>query len=462
MDAFEAKMTARGMSQASIDAFRSNYDQLVAGNDGIVPESTIEGVTSLPALDTIAASAGADVKDLLAKTAVLKLNGGLGTSMGLEKAKSLLPVKNGKTFLDLIAEQIKFTRGEFGSDVRFILMNSFSTSDDTRAFLKENHPDLLEEEDVELLQNSSCKVDADTLAPAEFPENPDMEWAPPGHGDIYPSLVGSGMLDKLLARGVEYLFVSNSDNLGATLDLVLLSHFATSGYSFMMEVCKRTASDKKGGHLAKRKSDGRLILRESAMCADEDKAAFENIDLHSYFNTNNLWLNLKTLKSTLDASGGTLKLPLIKNKKTVNPRDPGSRPVFQLETAMGSAIECFDNAAAIEVPRTRFAPVKTCNDLFALRSDAYLITERSTITLANDAPGAAAPFVKLDDKHYKLMDQMDALVSKPPSLLRCKSLMVKGPVEFGPGVTVVGTVSLSADDRTRIENRTFEDVELAL
>jgi UDP-N-acetylglucosamine pyrophosphorylase len=341
-------------------------------------------------------------------------------------------------------------------------MNSFSTSADTRAFLKENHPDLLEEEDVELMQNSSCKVDAETLAPATFPENPDMEWAPPGHGDIYPSLVGSGMLDKLLARGVEYLFVSNSDNLGATLDLALLSHFATSGYSFMMEVCKRTASDKKGGHLAKRKSDGRLILRESAMCADEDKAAFENIELHSYFNTNNLWLNLKTLKSTLEASGGTLKLPLIKNKKTVNPRDAGSRPVFQLETAMGSAIECFDNAAAIEVPRTRFAPVKTCNDLFALRSDAYLITERSTITLANDAPDAAAPFVKLDDKHYKLVDKMDALVSKPPSLLRCKSLVVKGPVEFGSGVTIVGTVSLSADDKTRVENRTFEDVELAL
>ena len=463
MDRFATKMKARGLSDAAIDAFRSNYDQLIAGNDGLVPESAIEGVTSLPSLGSIAAPAGPDsLKELLAKTAVVKLNGGLGTSMGLEKAKSLLPLKDGKTFLDLIAEQIIYTRSEFGSNVRFILMNSFSTSADTWAFLKEKHPDLAEEEDVELMQNSSCKVDAETLAPVEFPENPDMEWAPPGHGDIYAAMVGSGMLDKLLSRGVEYVFVSNSDNLGATLDLSLLSHFAESGYSFMMEVCKRTASDKKGGHLARRKSDGRLILRESAMCADGDKAAFEDIELHSYFNTNNLWLNLKTLKGTLDASGGTLNLPLIKNKKTVNPRDPSSRAVFQLETAMGSAIECFDDAAAIEVPRTRFAPVKTCNDLFTLRSDAYIITERSTVTLAVDGPEAVAPFVKLDDKYYKLVDGMDSLVSEPPSLLRCKSLVVKGPVEFGPGVTIVGSVTLSAEEKTRVQNRTFEDVEIDL
>ena len=275
MDRFATKMKARGLSDAAIDAFRSNYDQLITGNDGLVPESSIEGVTTLPSLESVAAPAGPDdLKELLAKTAVVKLNGGLGTSMGLEKAKSLLPVKDGKTFLDLIAEQIVHTRSEFGSNVRFILMNSFSTSADTWSFLREKHPSLAKEEDVELMQNSSCKVDAETLAPVEFPENPDIEWAPPGHGDIYAALVGSGMLDNLLSQGVEYVFVSNSDNLGATLDLSLLSHFAESGYSFMMEVCKRTASDKKGGHLARRKSDGRLILRESAMYADGDKAAF--------------------------------------------------------------------------------------------------------------------------------------------------------------------------------------------
>lgn len=95
---------------------------------------------------------------------------------------------------------------------------------------------------------------------------------------------------------------------------------------------------------------------------------------HKFFNTNNIWINLPKLAAKMDEAGGVMKLPLIKNKKTVNPRDGTTTPVFQLETAMGSAIENFDDAAAIVVPRSRFAPVKTCNDLFTLRSDAYKVS----------------------------------------------------------------------------------------
>lgn len=457
---FEAKMMEAGLSGAAMDAFKHNYDQLIAGVTGLVSEDSIDAITSLPSLESIQRDSNEDIGSLLSKTAVLKLNGGLGTSMGLETAKSLLPVKNGKTFLDLIAEQIKYTRKTFGSHVRFILMNSFSTSSDTRDFLSKKHPDLLEEPDIELMQNSSCKVDAETLGPVSFPENPDMEWAPPGHGDIYPSLVGSGMLERLLDQGIEYVFVSNSDNLGATLDLDILGHFAKNDCAFLMEVCKRTKGDKKGGHLAKRKSDGRLMLRESAMCPEDDKAAFEDITIHKYFNTNNLWLNLKKLKSTLESSGGTLKLPLIKNKKTVNPRDPTTASVFQLETAMGSAIECFDSASAIEVPRTRFAPVKTSSDLFALRSDAYTISDASTIVLAAAKP----PFVKLDDKYYKLVDKMESLTRSCPSLIGCTSLIVKGPVIFESGVSVRGDVTLinNKDVPVELRSRAIEDIELEL
>lgn len=457
---FEKKMKAAGLSTVAIDSFKHNYEQLVAGVTGLVPESSIDPVESLPELDSLNASAGADVQSLLKQTAVLKLNGGLGTSMGLEKAKSLLVVKEDKTFLDLIAEQVKHLRVKFGSKVRFILMNSFSTSADTKGFLAKAHADLMAEPDVELMQNSSCKVDAATLKPASYPEHPEMEWAPPGHGDIYPSLAGSGMLDRLLADGILYVFVSNSDNLGATLDLDLLTYFADTDKAFMMEVCQRTASDKKGGHLAKRKADGRLMLRESAMCPDEDKASFEDIGRHRFFNTNNLWINLRKLKATLDGSGGILKLPLIKNKKTVNPRDSSSAPVFQLETAMGSAIECFDDAAAVVVPRSRFAPVKTCSDLFALRSDAYRVTEEGTIVLAAPAP----PLVKLDDKHYKLVDQMEALTEAVPSLIKCTALTVVGAVKFEPEVVIEGAVTLTnaKKEPVAVRRRTFANTEVVL
>ncbi|GAB4817141.1 hypothetical protein N2152v2_004187 [Parachlorella kessleri] len=481
---FEKKMASKGLSQAAVGAFKQNYEQLVAGVTGLVPEDDIEPVESLPNLEELHAASGVDLKSLLAQTAVLKLNGGLGTSMGLEKAKSLLVVKDGKTFLDLIAEQIKHTREQYGgrmpavrwgqesessmvgvcqqdgSQVRFILMNSFSTSDDTKAYLQKQHGDLLAERDVELLQNSSCKVDAATLKPAEYPADPEKEWAPPGHGDIYPSLLGSGMLDRLLADGIKYVFVSNSDNLGATLDVDLLAYFASEDKGFLMEVCKREPSDKKGGHLARRKADGRLMLRESAMCPDGDKDKFEDITRHKFFNTNNLWVNLAKLKATLDASNGVLKLPLIKNKKTVNPRDSSSEPVYQLETAMGSAIECFDDAGAVVVPRSRFAPVKTCNDLFALRSDAFKVTEASTVVLA----GPATPLIKLDDKHYKLVDQLESLTLAVPSLIACKSLTVKGPVRFEDGVAIQGDVKLTNDTAAPlpVRSRTFKDEEVTL
>mmetsp|Transcript_14726 Transcript_14726/g.36716 ORF Transcript_14726/g.36716 Transcript_14726/m.36716 type:complete len:475 (-) Transcript_14726:257-1681(-) len=439
---FQAKCKAQGLSDAAISAFKHNFEQLAGGATGMVPESDIEAVAELPKLTDMPDPDQASLKGLLSATAVLKLNGGLGTSMGLEKAKSLLVVKDGKTFLDLIAEQVKHMRATYGSKVAFILMNSFSTSDDTRAFLATAHADLLQEPHIELLQNMSPKVDAATMGPASCPAHPDLEWCPPGHGDIYPALLGSGMLKSLLQQGIKYLFVSNSDNLGATLDLTLLSHFATSGQAFLMEVCERTGADKKGGHLCRRAKDGVFMLRESAMCPDADKGAFEDIGKHKFFNTNNLWLNLEALQAKLAESGGFLPLPLIKNKKTVNPRDSKSAPVFQLETAMGSAIECFTNAGAVVVPRSRFAPVKTCGDLLVLRSDCYEIAEDATVA----ARVSHLPLIKLDDAHYKLVDALESLIPPgcEPSLAGATSLTVKGAVKFHKGVVVKGDCVLEA------------------
>ena len=460
---FQDKLTAAGLSAAAVAAFRHQYGALVNGVTGLLPEAEIAPVESLPHLDELRGKGGADVSALLAQTVVLKLNGGLGTSMGLEKAKSLLPVKDGRTFLDLIAEQVKHQRKTFGSKVAFVLMNSFSTSDDTRAYLKSAHGDLLEEPHIELLQNKSPKVDAKTMLPVSWPAAPALEWCPPGHGDIYAALAGSGMLEALLAAGLKYMFVSNSDNLGATLDLDLLAHFAAEGAPFLMECAQRTAADKKGGHLAKRAADGGLLLRESAQCPKADEGSFQDVGRHKFFNTNNLWVNLPALKAKLDAAGGALALPLIKNEKTVDPRDKKSTPVLQLETAMGAAIECFPGAGAVVVPRSRFAPVKTCADLLLLRSDAYVLTPEATIVLA---PGVAtAPLVKLDDAHYKLVDQLDALVPAVPSLIACTSLTVKGPVRFAtPGVVLKGAVTFTAagPEPADVAPGTYEDTTVEL
>ena len=288
-----------------------------------------------------------------------------------------------------------------------------------------------------MMQNQIPKIDAKSMAPATWVENPSLEWCPPGHGDLYAALEGSGWLDALLAGGVKYAFVSNSDNLGAILDASLLRYFAESDQPFLMEVTRRTEADKKGGHLAVRSSDGQLLLREVAQCAEEDLEQFQNIERHRYFNTNSLWIRLDVLKELLVKEGGVLPLPMIQNTKTIDPRDKASTAVFQLETAMGAAIESFPGSGAICVPRSRFAPVKTTSDLFSLRSDAYEQTEDGRIALVAERMGIP-PVIDLSAE-YKLVDSLEGLGM--PSLLDTEKLTVQGPVRFADGVSIIGNVT---------------------
>mmetsp|Transcript_33963 Transcript_33963/g.71480 ORF Transcript_33963/g.71480 Transcript_33963/m.71480 type:complete len:1047 (-) Transcript_33963:149-3289(-) len=451
-------MEKEGIAQSAISAFESTFKSLVSGNTGIIPESTISPVPELVHTDTISAKPDAA---LLSETVVLKLNGGLGTGMGLDKAKSLLEVKNGDTFLDLTAKQVVCMREEFGQNVKFMLMNSFSTSDDTLEFFQTKYPSLAAEEGLEMLQNKVPKLDAKTYEPATCASDPSNEWCPPGHGDLYAALVGSGRLAALIESGYKYMFVSNSDNLGATLDLKILTHFATSDASFMMECCERTENDKKGGHLAIRNSDKHLILRESAMCADEDEPAFQDITKHRFFNTNNLWIRLDKLQEIVDKSGGFIPLPMIMNNKTVDPKDDSSQKVVQLETAMGAAIECFDGASAVIVPRTRFAPVKKCNDLLLLRSDAYIITDDFRPVL-NPACNGVAPVIALDSKKYKMVGALEEATAEGiPSLVECKRLTVKGKIRMGRSTRFVGDVSITnKSDEAKYVSGKIEDAEM--
>jgi UDP-N-acetylglucosamine pyrophosphorylase len=442
----EAKMKEAGLSAAAIQAFLHQYQKLILNESGFIPESSLTPIEHLPTV--VEQPDPGNASSLAAETVVLKLNGGLGTGMGLERAKSLLCVRDDLTFLDVIVRQYLKLRSNIAPRLALLFMNSFSTSDDTAEALR-NYPELGDPENLELMQNKVPKIDAKSLEPAEWPNNPSLEWCPPGHGDIYPSLLGSGLLDRLLASGKRYLFVSNSDNLGATLDMRLLTFFARSGGPFLMEVTARTAADSKGGHLARRISDGRLLLRESAQCPDQDMGAFQDISRHRFFNTNNLWIRLAALRAELDRGNGLLPLPLIRNEKTVDPRDKTTPKVFQLETAMGAAIECFEGAAAIQVPRNRFAPVKSTADLLSVRSDAYELDPEFRLELIPDRSGTP-PIVKLGDR-YKLVDQFEELVFEGvPSLARCRSLTVEGHLKFGRGVVIVGDVKfLNSGERTK-------------
>jgi UDP-N-acetylglucosamine pyrophosphorylase len=440
-------MEQEGLSEIAIRAFLYQYAKLKnPGPIGMIPENQIDPIDTMPSIMDVASRKNsptpAEISELLGKTAVIKLNGGLGTGMGLDRAKTLLQVRGDLTFLDVILKQ--FQRLKQTSDTRLFFLNSFSTSADTLNVIR-SYPDLGDAQAMELLQNKVPKLEVTTLEPIVWPTNPQLEWCPPGHGDLYLTLVGSGWLDRLLDEGKKYLFVSNADNLGATLDLTLLRYFAELNAPFMMEVTRRTDADRKGGHLARRKADGRLSLRESAQCPDADLADFQNIKRHRYFNTNNLWIHLGGLKEALNRGEGFLPLPLIRNEKTVDPRDKKSPKVYQLETAMGAAIECFDGAQAIEVPRVRFAPVKTTQDLLGVRSDAYILDDEFRLSLRPERNGLP-PVITLDDS-YKLYDQLEGL-GAVPSLVECQSLRIEGRIRFSEGVKLVGRVTIRNQEST--------------
>lgn len=443
---FEARMRGAGMPALAIRSFRGHYLELRAGATGLVPEAEIAPVEALPTADTLPASLERPGREVLGRTVVIKLNGGLGTTMGMQGPKSLLPVRAGRTFLSIIADACR------AQGVPLLLMNSFATQEDTHAALGALPPVPGPDRGIprDLLQHQVPKVDRATLRPARSTASPDLEWCPPGHGDLYAALWSSGTLDALEAAGCEYAFVSNSDNLGATVSTRILGRVVEQGIPFLMEVADRTPADRKGGHLARRLADGQLLLRERAQCPADELEQFEDVARYRFFNTNSLWLHLPSLRRVLEEREGLLGLPLIVNAKTLDPRDPESPAVLQLETAMGAAISSIPGAQAIRVPRDRFSPVKTTSDLLAVRSDAYLVSEQHGIQPNPDRPASLPPLeVHLDPLTYRLIDQLDARFPYgAPSLLECRLLEVRGDVRFGREVRCIGTVRVAQQGRS--------------
>lgn len=440
LSAARQKMRDAAVDPLAIEAFTQYFAAVAAGETGLVGEDEI-----LPFHDPSTIAPGTyspgEMRAAMQQTAVIKLNGGLGTSMGLDRAKTLLPVREGKNFLDIIAGQVSAARERFDALVPVIFMNSYRTDADTTSYLQ-RYPELpVDGLPLSFLQSQEPRLDARTLTPIGVPVAVDDQWCPPGHGDLYVSLQSSGVLEQLLAAGMRYAQVSNGDNLGANPDAEVAAWFAASGAPFAMEVSRRTINDRKGGHLARRKTDGALVLRESAQTSPADRESFEDVDRHPFFNTNTIWLDLEALHRALSARGGVLPLPVIRNRKQITDKAGQSLEVIQIETAMGAAIEVFAQAVALEVPRSRFLPVKTTNELLLLRSDLYRLDVDDTLHLV----GTRTPEVRLANRYYAFIDDFDARIPDPPSLREAISLSVEGDWFFLPGAKVTGDVILGPE-----------------
>ena len=445
----QEKMRADGLPEAAIAVFSDYYRQLETGQTGLILEDTIDPLLDPPMLDDVQVDDEA-ARQALDKTVIIKLNGGLGTSMGLDKAKNLLPLRDGMTFLDIIVKQVLAARQRHGVRLPLLLMNSFRTSEDTEQALGA-YPELARDGlPLGFIQNREPKLTADELEPVEWPADPELEWCPPGHGDLYIALLASGVLDQLIEAGYQYANVCNGDNLGTAPNATIAGWFAASGAPYAAEVCHRTVNDRKGGHLAIRKSDGQLILRDTAQTSADDMPHFTDEHRHPFFHTNNLWFDLVTLRAALVERNSVLGLPMIRNEKTVDPSDKSSTKVIQIESAMGAAVEVFEGATAICVGRDRFLPVKTTNELLLLRSDLYELDDDYRLVATTDATVK----IDLDPEHYKLVQDFDARFAGPLGLREATSFEVQGDWSFGTGVSVVGAVELGAAERGLIADGT--------
>jgi UTP--glucose-1-phosphate uridylyltransferase len=433
-----AKAEAGDVHGAELAALRRRLGQLSEGQAGGLPSEMLEPVADLPRLEELPEPSPGQARGVLDRLVVVKLNGGLGTGMGLSGPKSLLEVKPGTSFLDALATQVLALRERHGARLPLLLMNSATTRGPSLNYLRRYDSLRVSGLPLDFLQGREPKIRADDLYPVQWPADPGLEWCPPGHGDIYTALAASGTLDALLGAGLRYAFVSNSDNLGALADVRIAAWLAAEQVPFALEAVRGTPADRKGGHLAR--YQGRVVLRETAQVPGGD-TSFTDVGRWRWYNTNNIWIDLRALAGLRAADPAAPALPLIVNRETVDPSDPASTPVIQLEWAMGAAISSIPGARALHVPRSRFAPVKTTEDLLVVRSDAYQLTSDGQMRPGFDGPG---PVVTLDKDFYKLLPGFQRrFPAGAPSLRRCRRFDVEGDVTFGADVVAVGDVRVT-------------------
>uniref|UniRef100_A0A8W8IEJ5 UTP--glucose-1-phosphate uridylyltransferase n=1 Tax=Magallana gigas TaxID=29159 RepID=A0A8W8IEJ5_MAGGI len=451
------------------------------------------------------------IKTLLNQLVVVKLNGGLGTSMGCKGPKSIISVRNDLTFLDLTVQQIEHLNKTYGTDVPLVLMNSFNTDADTEKILQRYSQ--VKVKIFTFNQSRYPRISRESLLPIATSFNTENieSWYPPGHGDVYQSIANSKLLDQFINDGKKYLFMSNIDNLGATVDLNILNFLldpnTKQAPEFVMEVTNKTRADVKGGTLVE--YDGKLRLLEIAQVPKDHVDEFKSVSKFKIFNTNNLWISLDAIKRVVEDNtlhmeiivnpkGGTLveydgKLRLLEIAQVpkdhvdefksvskfkifntnnlwisldaikrvvedntlhmeiiVNPKtlDNGVN-VVQLETAVGAAIKSFEGAIGINVPRRRFLPVKTTSDLLIVMSNLYsLKTGALEMNPLRSFP--SVPLVKLGSHFSKVKDYLHRFASIP-DMLELDHLTVSGDVTFGRNVTLKGTVIIIANHGDRID-----------
>ncbi|KAL7671093.1 hypothetical protein ACOME3_006004 [Neoechinorhynchus agilis] len=433
----------RDTAEADLNAYEHLFDRFISEVEGPVDWSGIKQIPDENVLRYDKLPHGQAISDLLNKIVVVKLNGGLGTSMGCEGPKSLIEVRNDLTFLDITIRQLEYLNKTNNCDIPLVLMNSFNTDDETAKIIQKYRH-------VGVTIHSFCqsrfpRIERETLLPiaSSYRSSSNSEWYPPGHGDFYGKFAESGLLKRFIKEGKEYVFISNIDNLGATVDPTIVNYLFSdeSKIDFLMELTDKTRADVKGGTLVI--YNDRLRLLEIAQVPKEHVEEFKSVKTFKVFNTNNMWVRLQSIQSVLAQQ--KLHMEIIVNPKTL---DNGIN-VIQLETASGAAIKSFQKAIGMNVPRSRFLPVKTTSDLLLVMSNIFVF-EKTRLTMNPARSFPTVPIVRLGPNFKKVQDFLKRF-ERIPDCLELDSLTVAGDVTFGGQNKLSGTVIVIANHGERID-----------
>ncbi|XP_041983123.1 UTP--glucose-1-phosphate uridylyltransferase isoform X2 [Aricia agestis] len=439
--------TKRAALENDFRGFRKLFSRFLAEEGPSVQWDKIQKLPEGAVIDysTLETPTTDRVHQFLDKLVVVKLNGGLGTSMGCKGPKSVIQVRNDLTFLDLTVQQIEHLNKTYKCSVPLVLMNSFNTDEDTQKVIRKYKG--LELQIHTFNQSTHPRLNRESLLPvARTPDvQADIEaWYPPGHGDFYEAFHNSGLLQRFLAEGRTHCFISNIDNLGATVDLNILNHLLTTAAApeFVMEVTDKTRADVKGGTLIQ--YEDKLRLLEIAQVPADHVDDFKSVSQFKFFNTNNLWASLGAIRRVVEQ--GSLNMEIIVNNKSL----ADGVNVIQLETAVGAAMKCFEHGIGVNVPRSRFLPVKKTSDLLLVMSNLYSLAHGSLV-MSPQRMFPSTPLVKLGDNHFAKVKEFLKRFATIPDLIELDHLTVSGDVTFGRGVSLKGTVIIIANHGDRID-----------